>query len=318
MGVSQQAQDLLFGATPELRRMYLKQRQSLPLNIKVALTKRRITEWYEAHDGMVYVAFSGGKDSTVLLHIVRSMYPEVPAVFADTGLEFPEIRDFVRQTANVVWVKPRKNFKQVLEEEGYPIISKSVARRLRDLKNPTDKNASSRALYLTGVKRDGTHGAQVSRLAQKWHRLIDAPFKVSEKCCDYMKKYPSIDYEKESRRVPFVGTMADDSQQRETEYIRSGCNSFSGRHKSAPIAFWTEADVWDYIKVNEVPYCEIYDKGERRTGCIFCMFGIAQDKGRFERLKELHPQLHTYCMENLGLKDVLEYLRVPTGCGDAE
>ena len=59
----------------------LQQMQSLPLSAKVVMTQQRIREWYEHWDGMVYVSFSGGKDSTVLLHLVRDMYPDVPAVF---------------------------------------------------------------------------------------------------------------------------------------------------------------------------------------------------------------------------------------------
>lgn len=68
----------------------LKMRQALPLDIKISMTKQRIREWINEFgvDG-VYVSFSGGKDSTVLLHIVREMYPDVPAVFVDTGLEYP-------------------------------------------------------------------------------------------------------------------------------------------------------------------------------------------------------------------------------------
>ena len=70
----------------------LRQMQSLPLELKILKTQLRIREWYEHWDGDVCVSFSGGKDSSVLLHLVRSMYPDVPAVFVDTGLEFPEIR----------------------------------------------------------------------------------------------------------------------------------------------------------------------------------------------------------------------------------
>lgn len=90
---------------------FLAQRQSLPLEAKIEMSKKRIREWYEHYDGDVYVAFSGGKDSTVLLHLVRSMYPDVEAVFSDTGLEYPEIREFVKTIDNVTWVKPKKNFK---------------------------------------------------------------------------------------------------------------------------------------------------------------------------------------------------------------
>jgi len=106
----------------------LKQRQSLPLDIKVRMTQQRIREWVNEFgiDG-VYVSFSGGKDSTVLLHIAREIYPDMKAVFVDTGLEYPEIREFVKTFDNVDWIKPKMNFKQVIEKYGYPFISKEVS-----------------------------------------------------------------------------------------------------------------------------------------------------------------------------------------------
>lgn len=102
--------------------------QALPLQVKVEKTKLRIREWVERYgeDG-VYVSFSGGKDSTVLLHIAREMYPNMKAMFVDTGLEYPEIREFVKTFDNVDWVKPKMNFRQVLENYGYPFISKEVS-----------------------------------------------------------------------------------------------------------------------------------------------------------------------------------------------
>lgn len=302
------------GLTPELRRMYLAQRQSLPLNVKINLSKRRIQDWYEYHNGMVYVAFSGGKDSTVLLHLVRSMYPDVPAVFSDTGLEYPEIREFVSTTENVVWSKPRKNFKAVIDEDGYPLISKQVAKSLRRVQNPTDKNEASRTLALTGIKRDGTK-SPFFKLPKKYMKLIDSGIKVSEKCCDYMKKYPARDYEKSTKRKAFTGVMAQDSRSRQENYIRVGCNSYTSG-TSQPLAFWLEQDVWGYIKRFDVPYASIYDKGETRTGCVFCMFGMEFDKDRFVRLKKLHPQLHSYCMDKLKMREVLQFMGYPTGDED--
>ena len=109
-------------------REHLRYLQSLPLNLKVSLTKQRIREWVNHYgiDG-VFVSFSGGKDSTVLLHIAREMYPEIKAVFADTGLEYPEIREFVRQFDNVDWIRPKISFRQAIEKYGYPFISKEVS-----------------------------------------------------------------------------------------------------------------------------------------------------------------------------------------------
>lgn len=94
----------------------LKYLQSLPLEEKIQKSVARIIEWYEAWGGQVAVSFSGGKDSTVLLNLVRKIYPEVPACFSDTGLEFPEIREFVKSIDNVIWVKPKLTFAQVIEK----------------------------------------------------------------------------------------------------------------------------------------------------------------------------------------------------------
>ena len=106
----------------------LKSMQAAPLPVKVLLTKTRIREWINefGEDG-VYVSFSGGKDSTVLLDIVRQDYPNVPAVFCDTGLEYPEIREFVKTFDNVTWLKPELTFKQTIEKCGYPFVTKEVA-----------------------------------------------------------------------------------------------------------------------------------------------------------------------------------------------
>ena len=103
--------------------------QAMPLNIKVRMTKQRIREFVDFAGGPdgVYIAFSGGKDSTVLLTLAREMYPDIKACFSDTGLEFPEIREFVRTWDNVDWIKPKMTFKQVIEKYGYPMISKEVS-----------------------------------------------------------------------------------------------------------------------------------------------------------------------------------------------
>lgn len=107
----------------------LMQWQALPLEVKVGMTKERIRNWVNEYgtDG-VYVSFSGGKDSTVLLHIAREMYgDEIKGVFVNTGLEYPEIVQFVKTFPNIDILKPKMNFKQVIEKYGYPFISKEVS-----------------------------------------------------------------------------------------------------------------------------------------------------------------------------------------------
>ncbi len=111
----------------------LRQRQSLPLQAKILMTQRRIREWVDYWHDDVYVSFSGGKDSTVLKHIVDQMYDNIPAVFVNTGLEYPEIQKFVREikagkyecfNPDVEIVRPEMRFDEVIQRYGYPVVSK--------------------------------------------------------------------------------------------------------------------------------------------------------------------------------------------------
>lgn len=282
----------------------LKLRQALPLEEKIRLTNRRIKEWFEFYSGGVYVSFSGGKDSTVLLDLVRRLYPEVPAVFSNTGLEYPEIVDFVKQTDNVVILKPKKTFLDVIKDYGYPIISKEQSQYIYDARNT--KSDKQRDVRLNGNKFGR------GKVSNKWKKLIDAPFKVSDKCCYHLKKSPFKKYEKETGFTPYIGEMAEESSLRAQKYTKYGCNAFDTKRPiSRPMMFWTEKDIWDYIKLYNIPYSKIYDMGYTRTGCIFCGYGChLENPNKFQLLKQTHPKLHDYCMNKLRMVEVLDFIGV--------
>jgi len=286
----------------------LRIRQKYPLDMLEYFSDLRIKQWYDFWEGQVYVAFSGGKDSTVLLHKVRRLFPDVPAVFSDTGLEYPEIRAFVKTIDNVVWMRPKMNFKQVLDKYGFPILSKEISMgfdRYRNTKDPVQKD-----LRINGGINPTSGRKQQRSIPVKWQYLLDSGFMFSERCCDVLKKEPFKRYEKESKRRPYVGTMVVESQARKKAYAKSGCNSFTDKGQSKPISFWTEAHIWEYIRKHDLPYSEIYDMGETRTGCMFCMFGVQMESkpNRFDRMAVTHPKEYNACMEKYGMRPVLELI----------
>lgn len=140
----------------------LKEFQALPLERKVGITCARLTEFYTHFDGKVFVSFSGGKDSTVLLHIARKLFPDIPALFLNTGLEYPEIVEFVKTFDNVDIRRPAISFKKVIETEGYPVVSKEISqyimeyrRHVEKLANGTAKKRKSPITEFEALKKDG-------------------------------------------------------------------------------------------------------------------------------------------------------------------
>ncbi len=289
----------------------LKQMQSLPLEAKIMMTKQRIKVWYEswvrfeiydkatgktrfatidtrdrnaeppmketeyiesAVDGQVYVSFSGGKDSTVLKHIVDSMYDDVPSLFVNTGLEYPEIQKFAMSQKNVVTVRPEMRFDEVIKTYGYPVISKEVSNTISGARNSIKKGVYSFRLCKLGVKKDEYGGLydsgefdyekalEKSKFRQhKWRFLLDAEFDSSHYCCEVMKKRPARKYQKETGRVPILATMASESLNRKTAWEKHGCNAFEKKKPSSqPLSFWTEQDILHYLKKYDVPYCSVY------------------------------------------------------------
>ena len=298
----------------------LKRLQALPLDEKIALSKVRIQEWYEYWQGKVFVSYSGGKDSTVLLKLIREMYSEVAAVYVDSGLDFPEIREHVKQTENVIRLKPSMTFREVLTKYGWLFPSKKVARCIVDYKRGTPYAQ----MYMEGKNYDGSPSPfNVSRYA-KWKWLVDAPFPISDKCCKIIKEKPLTKYSTDSGCKPMNGTMASEGGRRKDAWLITGCNAFDMKNPiSKPLSFWTEQDILRYIVDNgvEIPtvYGEIVEEkgrltttGEKRTGCMFCLIGCHLNKpNRFQSMKETHPNIYKYCMEQLGLEEVLTWLKIP-------
>jgi len=332
--------------------------QSLPLQAKILMTQRRIRDWVDYWHGDVYVSFSGGKDSTVLKHIVDGMYDDIPAVFVNTGLEYPEIQKFVRDikagkfdcfNPDVEIIRPEMRFDAVIQTYGYPVVSKEVSQVIEEARRCADTGRYTyRMKRLNGELLD-KNGNKSRYNCEKWKFLLDADFKISNKCCNVMKKHPVKKYEKQTGRKCFIGTMASEGLAREQAWMKTGCNAYeSNRPLSKPLSFWTEQDVLHYIKEFNVPYCPVYGDiqikrkandadqiegqmniidylgdyepedvlettGCDRTGCMFCMFGchLEKEPNRFQRMKKTHPKQYAYCMEQLGLKEVLEYIGVP-------
>ena len=300
----------------------LKEMQEWPLERKIQVTQTRLIEWYQHYDGKVYVSFSGGKDSTVLLDMARRIYLDIEAVFIDTGLEYPEIREFVKTFDNVTWLKPKMNFRQVIEKYGYPLISKEQAAFIQEYRATGSEK-------LRNIRLNGNKYGR-GKISKRWVSLIQAPFKISDKCCDVMKKSPAKQFEKRTGKMAIIATMAAESGQRASNWMMYGCNAFGKkRPTSQPMSFWTEQDVLLYLKRFNVHYASVYgeivedDKGElhttgcARTGCVFCAFGahLEKEPNRFQRLKQTHPKLWEYCMKpwnegGLGMKEVLESIGV--------
>jgi 3'-phosphoadenosine 5'-phosphosulfate sulfotransferase (PAPS reductase)/FAD synthetase len=362
--------------------------QSLPLSAKIRMTARRINEWVNefGEDG-VYLSFSGGKDSTVLGHIIREVcgYKNIPFVFVDVPTQYPELKEFTQTFDNLVILKPKISFAQVCEQYGFPMISKVVSNcvsgarkyvkyldsqksnnailtdrqfhmlamsdplgieRRINKKNEQHKNlqigvipsgSEYRLRRLNGELKD-SKGNYSQFNQEKYKFFLDAPFEISDLCCDIMKKKPVHDYEKKTGRKPIIATMASESVIRTQKWLKDGCNAFNvTKPHSNPMSFWTEQDVLLYIKENNLPICSVYgevvtdyeavgqcenqmsfadfgifDKerpllkttGCQRTGCVLCGFGCHLEKeSRFLRLKETHPKFHNllYILKNNGV-----------------
>lgn len=193
--------------------------QALPLDEKIAIAQQAIREFVD-HFGVdgVYISFSGGKDSTVLIHLCRQLYPNLVGLYSDTGLEFPEIRDFVQTFNNITIVTPKMHHREMLKKCGYPVVSKEQAEWIYRIRSGTSSGAIQKAFY--GMNLDGTPTR--FKLSEQWKYLLNAPFNIGSGCCKEMKLKPIAEYVKKTGRVPIIGTTASESALRAQKFMQYG------------------------------------------------------------------------------------------------
>jgi 3'-phosphoadenosine 5'-phosphosulfate sulfotransferase (PAPS reductase)/FAD synthetase len=288
-------------------------------------------------------------------------------IYANTSNEFASmpkhVHDFCEYeqkkhgiTINLHEVKGEQSYLDVVRTVGYPVVSKKVARMVSDVRKYLKETGTKYAdilqniepykiesadylrelglphtvvLRLTGVTSENRISKSWS-IPKKWMKLIDAPFEVSDKCCDILKKQPLSLVQREANAFPIYATLAEDSQTRREAYLENGCN---GKAASTPMGFWLRQDVLRYLNENKIPLAPVYGEivahedgkleftGEHNTGCKLCLFGchLESDPNRIARLKEIEPATYNLAMKpvsegGFGYKEVMTYcgMTVPT------
>lgn len=326
------------------------QKQIVPYEQKVKMSEQRVREFiheckkrgYNCHVSV------GGLDSIVLAKFIESLGFDVPRVSA-SSLEDKSIQA-VHKEMGCINVKPLKSKVNILQEEGFPVLSKKIANKIDTIANPTEKNKTVRHAIITGECGAQGHFATDSkmRLPMRYLQLfggLDAEgaalgygkpnFKVSSRCCYYLKEKPCDDWAKEHNSVPFLGLMASEGGQRADALEENGCNYFGKTTaRSCPFAFYYHSDVVHlavdlgvhipeiYGEVKQKADGEYYTTGEQRTGCSMCGFGIQlEDRPhRFDRLYERNPKEWEFWMTKCckhedgteyGWGEVLDYIGIP-------
>ena len=332
------------------KKMLFRAQQNQPYEVKVRRAELRAIEFVEKLydlDMEAHVSV-GGLDSITLLMFLRKIGIDVPAISV-TSLEDKSIQE-VHKELGVIPIRPTKSKVEIINEFGFPVISKKIAGRIYTLQNPTEKNKTVRHAIITGECGEQGHFAKNSRmkLPQKWLDLfagyenenegVDykiAPFKVSNKCCQYLKEEPCDKWAKEHHSAPFLGLMASEGGQREEALVDHGCNYFGKTViRSAPFAPFLRQDLLQLALDLNVPVPKIYGKIERkpdgtlytteaqRTGCSMCGFGIHMEKRphRFDKLRERNKKEWEFWMykcctdpdtgEKFGWGRVLDYIGI--------
>lgn len=250
---------------------------------KVERTRRKFKEFYNYFSGQVFVSVSGGKDSSVLAHIVKHLeapYNDTELVFFDTHNEDPTVYEIVRKLGATVISSPYTPA-QVVEQFGYPLFNKETAHIISAIRRG--------AAYISGEGRSERNKQLIDQVKNKYKLFIDSPLEISDACCNYVKKKPSEEFTKQTGKYPVLATLAVESFLRIQQYKRRGCNAFEGKIQSTPIGFWKPSDVLWYIANYGVEIASCYAPkivtypllgyktctltGKDRTGCLYCGFG---------------------------------------------
>jgi len=306
--------------------------QKWPYIMKLQHAEMRASQFYRTITGEylsnVHVSVGGLDSITLYLFLKKYVYADIKGVSV-SALEDKSIQR-VHKELGIISVKPEKSKVEVIREYGYPVISKDIAGKMDMLQNPTERNATVRHAILTGETGElgGYRYSERMRMPQKWRELFieqEAPFKVSAKCCYYLKEKPCDIWAKQHISYPYLGLMASEGGRRSRLLPINGCNMITKSTKrSCPFAIFTRQDLLQLALDLQVPVPEIYGEIRRdldgnlyttkaqRTGCSMCGFGIHMDKRphHFDLLREENPKEWRFWMYDQGWGRVLTYIGV--------
>jgi len=257
---------------------------------------RAINEQYDLENNG-YIAFSGGKDSTVLHYLIDEALPnnKIPRVHVQTGIDFKLITEFVHtlqaRDGRIQIIKPTQNVRKVLEEHGYPFKSKVHSMCVEYYQ--TDKTKNMWKGY-TGQRPEFWHSRMCPQVLM-YQFSDNFHLKISDKCCFYMKEEPMQRWEKENnRKIALTGIMREEGGRR----MKSGCTVFKGKNlrRFQPMAVvskdWEE---W-YISERRISLCSLYYPpfNFERTGCKGCPFNVDIQE-ELDVLREVLPNEAKQC-----------------------
>lgn len=330
-------------------------KQKQPYEFKKRYAEIRAREFIgmcEEHDKNYHVSV-GGLDSIVLYVFLKSIGINCPAVSV-SSLEDKSIQK-VHRSLGVVSLKPSRKADgtiwkkpDIIREFGFPVLSKEIASKIELLQEQSPRSKTVRHAIVTGETGEygGNRKNTRMKMSQKWLELFGgyeneaegvnykiAPFKVSSKCCYFLKEKPCDEWAKENNSVPFLGLMASEGGRREKSLKLHGCNYWGkSTIRSAPFAIFTRDDLlrlalemdewWRTHKDRFMPsksdvnvdtivpsiYGEIKEvegklmtTGAQRTGCSMCGFGIHLEKRphRFDMLRMRNEKEWDFYMNHL-------------------
>lgn len=250
-----------------------------------------------------YISFSGGKDSTILHHLIDLALPgnKIPRVFINTGIEYVDMVKFVKDLANkderIVIINPSNSIKNILETYGYPFKSKIHSKKLDQFQRGYRNKSINE--YISGSRID-EHGDKVKTFHTCPKNLkyqYDDKFKlrISEKCCDHLKKKPAYKWMKENNKsIVITGMTGDEGGTR--SYIRCISvknNKIEKFHPLIPVSKSWEN--W-FIEKYNIQLCKLYKSPYyfRRTGCKGCPFSLDLQK-QLDVMEKVLPNEKKQC-----------------------
>jgi len=314
------------------KRAAFRELQKLPYGRKINIAYTRALEFYSIitkdYNANVHVSVGGLDSLTLYLFLRKHIDPNIKGVSV-SSLEDKSIQR-IHKELGIIILKPLKSKVEIIREYGYPVISKDVAVKIEKLQNPTEKNETIRHAILTGEtgRQGGYRDNSRMKLADKWQKLFvekEAPFRVSPKCCYYLKEKPCDDWAKQNNSYPYLGLMASEGGRRALALPVNGCNYISEKTKrSCPFAIFSRQDLLRLALDLEVPVPEIYGEiltksdgtlcttRAQRTGCTMCGFGVHLDKRphHFDMLREDNPKEWNFWMYEMGWGKVFDWIGV--------